>query len=108
MSEDHPRLRGEKESDADIERMLSGSPPLARGKASTPWIPMMKPRITPACAGKSYELHLIETGHRDHPRLRGEKTKKILLFRPFLLPVQWISFSLKNNCSISSQSFGAR
>ena len=37
----------------------------------------MKPRITPACAGKRPD-HLHNKGRRqDHPRMCGEKTKKI-------------------------------
>ena len=74
---DHPRLRGEKTKSGSFLRLAIGSPPLARGKEgklATIWSLM---GITPACAGKSlcHQSSLVRRG--DHPRLRGEKTKRI-------------------------------
>ena len=37
----------------------------------------MKHRITPACAGKSRISPGFLLSYRDHPRVCGEKTKKI-------------------------------
>ena len=51
--EDHPRLRGEKSSPPMPALSLTGSPPLARGKAKSPVYSSAAHRITPACAGKS-------------------------------------------------------
>ena len=34
-------------------------------------------RITPACAGKRKRLHIYVVTSRDHPRLCGEKSKKV-------------------------------
>ena len=74
---DHPRVCGEKLFIIAVFVIAMGSPPRVRGKEVT--IPMTgnAPRITPACAGKSSRipLHLHWTG--DHPRVCGEKTKKI-------------------------------
>ena len=75
--QDHPRLRGEKHADYIKKPAYPGSPPLTRGKAflSFPFFGLS--RITPAYAGKSLSKtpRLCILG--DHPRLRGEKTKKI-------------------------------
>ena len=37
----------------------------------------LHPGITPAWAGKSYRLSIAWTRILDHPRVGGEKTKKI-------------------------------
>ena len=54
-----------------------GSPPRVRGKEI--WNEYFRDEngITPACAGKSYEKRLFLSGSWDHPRVCGEKTKKI-------------------------------
>ena len=88
--------------------MSVGSPPRVRGTASLPTRPNNAIRITPACAGNS----LPRTGSPytawDHPRVCGEQTKKSPSFLHSFLSDQENSFSLKYNCSISSQSFCAR
>ena len=74
---DHPRVCGEKVRGVSAGLLARGSPPRMRGKDSlynpgTAWN-----GITPAYAGKS---HIGGDGHvavRDHPRVCGEKTKKI-------------------------------
>ena len=72
-STDHPRLRGEKNFKLSAIRLSPGSPPLARGKGryANPYKLIF--RITPACAGKSFELLQLRKLPKDHPRLRGEK-----------------------------------
>ena len=35
-------------------------------------------RITPACAGKSYASQKGNHGHKDHPRLCGEKLDQLI------------------------------
>ena len=73
VTEDHPRLCGEKSLVRQFPASGSGSPPPMRGKASSFRISSPCCRITPAYAGKSslqirHRIHLW-----DHPRLCGEK-----------------------------------
>ena len=52
--EDHPRMRGEKDT-ALLDRLKAeGSPPHARGKVRQQPSVESGERITPACAGKSF------------------------------------------------------
>ena len=76
-SRDHPRMGGEKflyhlESSFDL-----GSPPHGRGKARLRAVQVPTKRITPAWAGKSRFPRVLYFSHEDHPRMGGEKTKKI-------------------------------
>ena len=73
LEEDHPRLRGEKRKSSTDSSLVSGSPPLARGKDFETYLEHRAERITPACAGKRHSPCHAATGSRDHPRLRGEK-----------------------------------
>ena len=66
-------MRGEKYPAALICASVGGSPPHARGKAKSDSSSTDSARITPACAGKSYERLLYLPRKRDHPRMRGEK-----------------------------------
>ena len=70
---DHPRVRGEKDETQHIGGREIGSPPRARGKASTSSIFTSNSGITPACAGKSRPFPRISPSPWDHPRVRGEK-----------------------------------
>ena len=74
---DHPRLRGEKLPRSLVAWTRLGSPPLARGKGMDHPVPDLRPvrrlGITPACAGKSYQVRWGPRWQQDHPRLRGEK-----------------------------------
>ena len=54
-----------------------GSPPHVRGKAACSGIAENEFGITPACAGKSDDMPLFFLLTADHPRMCGEKTKKI-------------------------------
>ncbi len=87
ISRDHPRLRGEYPESTAAVYVSSGSSPLARGIQRSPKGMGIGHRIIPACAGntKSKSRYLEEC--KDHPRLRGEYTKKSLIFLsfPFLL-----------------------
>ena len=55
--EDHPRLRGENMTILKNKDSGHGSPPLARGKPGNGRSRSGYGRITPACAGKTRELH---------------------------------------------------
>ena len=73
ISEDHPRLCGEKDSLPVYSCQHVGSPPPMRGKVSGDVTIFQCCRITPAYAGKSeYGERELGLG-RDHPRLCGEK-----------------------------------
>ena len=74
---DHPRVCGEKLIASKRETLCTGSPPRVRGKAFIAEIRTRAVRITPACAGKSYHARYMVIVIRDHPRVCGEKTKKI-------------------------------
>ena len=73
MLKDHPRLRGEQQSELFDEVITKGSPPLARGTGRffKP-LPLLR-RITPACAGNSHGKRKVRYVTWDHPRLRGEQ-----------------------------------
>ena len=67
-----PRMRGEYPSLSVTCRLTLGSPPHTRGVSfllSTSSRPL---RITPACAGNTYNIAGFDVSYRDHPRLRGE------------------------------------
>ena len=70
---DHPRVCGEKKSMGAGTDGKIGSPPRVRGKEGKCTHTNMKPRITPACAGKSMYRTTETPWSRDHPRVCGEK-----------------------------------
>ena len=74
--QDHPRIRGEKASTLCYTYKIVGSPPHTRGKVSFFITCIDFFRITPAYAGKSLGCPGLDTAHRDHPRIRGEKTER--------------------------------
>ena len=74
---DHPRVCGEKEAAALSEVYETGSPPRMRGKGSDFPPGVSAEGITPAYAGKRVMQHPVKRGDGDHPRVCGEKTKKI-------------------------------
>ena len=95
ISEDHPRLCGEK-----TRRLLRryyglGSPPPMRGKVSFGVVEDILDRITPAYAGKRQRQRIRSSHSWDHPRLCGEKTKKIPKQRYFFHQPASFSFSLQ-------------
>ena len=73
VSEDHPRLCGEKLSRFPAKVSEMGSPPPMRGKAGRCAASVPNWRITPAYAGKSLMRSLCLYPPWDHPRLCGEK-----------------------------------
>ena len=93
--QDHPRLCGEKVFLIHIHSVQYGSPPPMRGKVNILGIFFVVWRITPAYAGKSTFQHLHTSCNRDHPRLCGEKTKKIPKQRYFFHQPASFSFSLQ-------------
>ena len=77
IGRDHPRVGGEK-----IERLLgmdcdTGSPPRGRGKGVYEIDTELRYGITPAWAGKRADKVADADLVQDHPRVGGEKTKKI-------------------------------
>ncbi len=69
---DHPRLRGEYDAMKNYPGQHCGSPPLARGIRRPHKTRKGANRITPACAGNTAPLQVLQLESRDHPRLRGE------------------------------------
>ena len=74
---DHPRICGEKASAAGHCSTDTGSPPHMRGKGQTARKVVVELGITPAYAGKRRQTGNPPHGAEDHPRVCGEKTKKI-------------------------------
>ena len=74
---DHPRMGGEKTEDEFLAAVAKGSPPHGRGKVKRAFEPVLKMRITPAWAGKSFHWHSLPMFHWDHPRMGGEKLKRL-------------------------------
>ena len=89
---DHPRLRGEYSKVRVTNQSHSGSPPLARGIHARGDHREPHSGITPACAGNTYRRDCFLLYPRDHPRLRGEYTKKNPIFTAFSqsLPLNFI------------------
>ena len=74
---DHPRVCGEKLCAPSSLPKGRGSPPRVRGKATFSGRHRLAVGITPACAGKRETAAFLPRGQQDHPRVCGEKTKKI-------------------------------
>ena len=74
---DHPRMCGEKPMVLPCLLLKSGSPPHVRGKGGGRYHVNINQRITPACAGKRHPASCLVCYAKDHPRMCGEKTKKI-------------------------------
>ena len=69
----HPRERGEKKLSPHFPSPLVGSPPQTWGKAEVPVGAGLPSGLTPASAGKNFELSRSEFRPTDHPRGCGEK-----------------------------------
>ena len=74
---DHPRMCGEKCHSRLSAASALGSPPHVRGKVPSICENLERMGITPACAGKSSGHQHRKFHSGDHPRMCGEKTKKI-------------------------------
>ena len=72
--QDHPRVCGEKLLFISQVGFAAGSPPRVRGKDRLANSTISNCRITPACAGKSWEYSISNEIYWDHPRVCGEKT----------------------------------
>ena len=66
-----------------------------RGKVCSSHWDFNANRITPAYAGKSHFMGVALPSFKDHPRLCGEKTKKIPKQRYFFHQPASFSFSLQ-------------
>ena len=77
VDQDHPRMCGEKGLTYYGHLNDPGSPPHVRGKVITIRVLISEVGITPACAGKREQFRMKKLSTRDHPRMCGEKTKKI-------------------------------
>ena len=73
VHEDHPRVGGEKAPVLSCGFIDLGSPPRGRGKAYCGQVNDPLSGITPAWAGKRYDLLLRHYLCGDHPRVGGEK-----------------------------------
>ena len=94
-AKDHPRLCGEKVLTTAPLSYTTGSPPPMRGKVESLSIFAVSDRITPAYAGKRRHTSQRSRAAEDHPRLCGEKTKKIPKQRYFFHQPASFSFSLQ-------------
>ena len=92
---DHPRLCGEKVFYNFNDELDMGSPPPMRGKVHVGLTNRQLIGITPAYAGKRCRGSVPGSCTRDHPRLCGEKTKKIPKQRYFFHQPASFSFSLQ-------------
>ena len=71
---DHPRVCGEKKVMRGAKDKRMGSPPRMRGKACLLATGLHDLGITPAYAGKSFDLLDPMRRMQDHPRVCGEKS----------------------------------
>ncbi len=90
---DHPRVCGEKLSKRKAEAVYEGSPPRVRGEVPAERGELLVCGITPACAGRSPVSPQGFPQSRDHPRVCGEKTKKIPNISRFYPGAACFSFS---------------
>ena len=70
-------MGGEKAQSLVSWAVSVGSPPHGRGKVKLPVCQCFGAGITPAWAGKSRLDFYFPQFAKDHPRMGGEKTKKI-------------------------------
>ena len=81
-SEDHPRVCGENFLNFLPIKFFTGSPPRVRGKRRDKACADLRPRITPACAGKTFKIEGANGVQKDHPRVCGEnKSSSVGFFR---------------------------
>ena len=73
LTQDHPRVGGEKCMTLICTRPDRGSPPRGRGKVSFVVLTLSVIGITPAWAGKRRAASSRRSVRRDHPRVGGEK-----------------------------------
>ena len=72
-----PAYAGKRGIRLAVDSKTIGSPPHVRGNECVNSARKLPVGITPACAGKRAILFRLLSLPRDHPRMCGEKTKKI-------------------------------
>ena len=72
-----PAYAGKRRISASLTGVRPGSPPRMRGKVPLIYVTREDYRITPAYAGKRGLGYADPIVIKDHPRVCGEKTKKI-------------------------------
>ena len=90
-----PAYAGKRSQAISTGKRNRGSPPPMRGKGRVVDVMKNGERITPAYAGKSSDMPAGTPPEEDHPRLCGEKTKKIPKQRYFFHQPASFSFSLQ-------------
>ena len=73
---------GENHRDEALPEREKGSPPRVRGKLARIAHVALSSRITPACAGKTFQYIKQINSKRDHPRVCGEN---LLIYQFYLL-----------------------
>ena len=68
----HPRVCGENDARAGLRRSPAGSSPRVRGKHPDACLARGRPRLIPACAGKTRPPSKPDQLGRAHPRVCGE------------------------------------
>ena len=82
LTQDHPRMGGEKRALCRAESTVMGSPPRGRGKGLLAVEAGDTVGITPAWAGKRSSRSTLTASPTDHPRVGGEKAHcQGMLFR---------------------------
>ena len=76
---DHPRIRGEHADESHAAQDVQGSSPHTRGALHAPEGEGGGVGIIPAYAGSTRPLQRPPRSSRDHPRIRGEHTRKYRL-----------------------------
>ena len=82
ISQDHPRMGGEKSPCHAVHQRRQGSPPHGRGKVGKGKCGVKLAGITPAWAGKSAPQSGPGRYAQDHPRMGGEKLRAGITARP--------------------------
>ena len=70
---------GENREGCGFYPVCGGSPPRVRGKRDSYRLPSCRPRITPACAGKTAKAHQRHGADADHPRVCGENIYAVVI-----------------------------
>ena len=66
---------GENSASSSLIFWILGSPPRVRGKRLVHLSSLLRHRITPACAGKTYWCGEMDEATEDHPRVCGENNE---------------------------------
>ena len=102
----HPRVCGENDARAGLRRSPAGSSPRVRGKHPDACLARGRPRLIPACAGKTRPPSKPDQLGRAHPRVCGENyrvgaiTRLIAGSSPRVRGKHCISFSLSSRCGL--------